>query len=444
MIEKIHKTSYGDIHYWVNKSSHSGYTLVFLPGLTADHRLFDKQIEYFGSKYNIFVWDAPAHGASRPFSPEFSLEDEAKWLNEIMMNENIEAPVLIGQSMGGYVSQCYMEAFPSKAAGFVSIDSASLKRKYITSMELFALKHTEGMYRVYPWKALIRDGAQGCAVSEYGRKLMTDMICSYEKDEYCKLTGHGFRILAKAIEADLEYKITCPAILICGENDKAGFTKKYNKIWSENEGIKIHWIADAGHNSNTDRPDEVNKIIEGMLERIKRKNMDFQKITLEDDIEELSKFASEIVKEHFDPIIGSAQNDYMIKKFQSVAAITDQLEHGYNYYFVNDDMGKHIGFMAFYMRKDEMYLSKFYLKKACRGRGYAHKMLDFVIAEAVRAGVNAITLNVNRNNSAILAYEKMGFVKTREEVNDIGNGFVMDDYVYSYYIKEGKECTEYL
>ena len=36
-------------------------TLVFLAGLTADHRLFDKQVAYFDGKYNIIVWDAPAH-----------------------------------------------------------------------------------------------------------------------------------------------------------------------------------------------------------------------------------------------------------------------------------------------------------------------------------------------------------------------------------------------
>ena len=38
-----------------------------------------------------------------------------------------------------------------------------------------------------------------------------------------------------------------------------------------------------------------------------------------------------IVKEHFDPTIGAAQNDHMIDKFQSVTAITEQLRNEYQY-----------------------------------------------------------------------------------------------------------------
>jgi ribosomal protein S18 acetylase RimI-like enzyme len=38
---------------------------------------------------------------------------------------------------------------------------------------------------------------------------------------------------------------------------------------------------------------------------------------------------------------------------------------------------------------------------------------------------------VNRNNvGAIGAYERLGFLRTGEQVVDIGHGFVMDDYVY--------------
>ena len=68
MIEKTYKTEYGKIHYWINnKSRNTDIELVFLPGLTADHRLFDRQIEYFEEEYSIFVWDAPGHNKSYPF-----------------------------------------------------------------------------------------------------------------------------------------------------------------------------------------------------------------------------------------------------------------------------------------------------------------------------------------------------------------------------------------
>ena len=57
--ESTYQTPCGTIHYWSSILSLDTTTLVFLPGLTADHRLFDKQVEYFDGKYNIIVWDAP-------------------------------------------------------------------------------------------------------------------------------------------------------------------------------------------------------------------------------------------------------------------------------------------------------------------------------------------------------------------------------------------------
>ena len=55
MIEKIHKTSCGTIQYLINDfNEKSKIALIFLPGLTTDHRLFDRQIEYFKNKFRVF------------------------------------------------------------------------------------------------------------------------------------------------------------------------------------------------------------------------------------------------------------------------------------------------------------------------------------------------------------------------------------------------------
>ena len=74
MKEQIYQTLKGNIHYWINDCRiDKSCTLLFLPGLTADHRLFDKQLECFEHRYNVFVWDAPGHAASWPFQLDFTL-----------------------------------------------------------------------------------------------------------------------------------------------------------------------------------------------------------------------------------------------------------------------------------------------------------------------------------------------------------------------------------
>ena len=270
MVEKIYKTPSGAIHYWVNIPDINKITLIFLPGLTADHRLFEKQIEYFENKYNVFVWDAPGHAASWPFEFDFNLMDKAKWLQEILQQENITKPVIIGQSMGGYVGQAYAEVFPDNLKGFVSIDSAPLQRKYVTAAEIWLLKKMEPVYYYYPWKSLLKSGTNGVATSQYGRNLMHKIMMEYDGDKkrYAKLSGHGFKILAEAMEKDLPYEIKCPALLICGEKDRAGSCIRYNRAWHKETKIPLKWIKGAGHNSNTDNPGLVNRLIEKLAEEI--------------------------------------------------------------------------------------------------------------------------------------------------------------------------------
>lgn len=271
MTEKIHNTPCGKIHYWINKTAqNSTPQLVFLPGLTADHRLFDKQIEYFKSKYPIFVWDAPAHAASWPFDFNFNLTNKAHWLNEILTIEEFNSPIIIGQSMGGYVGQAYAQLFPNSLHGFISIDSAPLQRKYITDIEIWLLKRMEPIYRLYPWKMLLWSGTNGVATTKYGRQLMHDMMMTYDgdKERYARLSGHGMKILGEAIEANLPYQINSPALLICGKKDYAGSCIRYNKAWHQQTGIPLEWIPNAGHNSNTDAPAVVNHLINDFISKI--------------------------------------------------------------------------------------------------------------------------------------------------------------------------------
>ena len=269
MLEKVFTTELGSIHYWISTVDDSKPWLVLLPGLTADHRLFDMQLSEFESKYNCFTWDAPGHGASRPFKLDYTMEDKAYFLHSIFEQEGIEKPVLIGQSMGGYVSQMYMEKYPGAVSGFISIDSCPLNRRYYSWWELALLKRTYWMYMSIPWKWLVKWGSSGTATTAYGRKLMKSFMDSYDKKEYCQLADHGYKMLAEAVAAGYDYDINCPALLICGERDMAGSAKRYNEQWTKIDGHPMVWLKDAGHNANTDKPEDVNRLIVDFVEDIK-------------------------------------------------------------------------------------------------------------------------------------------------------------------------------
>ena len=82
--------------------------------------------------------------------------------------------------MGGYLCQIYAELFSEKLNGIVTIDSPPLQRRYYTVIELWLLKKVEAIYRIYPWKTLLRLGPKGVSTTEYGRKLMLDMMMVYD------------------------------------------------------------------------------------------------------------------------------------------------------------------------------------------------------------------------------------------------------------------------
>ena len=265
LTEKQYHTDSGTIFYRVNTFLPDRKTLVLLHGIGADGRMMIPQARMFNSDYNLFVWDAPAHGRSRPFSLTFSYMDIAKWLHEILESEGVNNPVLIGHSMGGYYAQCFMERYPGEAAGFVSIDSGPMQKHYMTEAELWSLEHTELMYRAFPWSLLLNLSARGNATSEYGRRVCRKIFEVYGKDELCRLLAYGFRQVAKAIREDLSYQIDCPCVLICGKKDHLGVVKSKNRLWARETGYPIHWIEGAGHCSNLDAPDEVNALIRAFV-----------------------------------------------------------------------------------------------------------------------------------------------------------------------------------
>ena len=94
------------------------------------------------------------------------------------------------------------------------------------------------------------------------------MMDSYSPAEYAALAAHGFRMLADAMEANLPYRIDCPALLFCGVHDRAASTKRYNRAWSQEEGLSLVWVPAAGHNSNTDNPVYINRQIGCFLQKL--------------------------------------------------------------------------------------------------------------------------------------------------------------------------------
>ncbi|WP_299549718.1 GNAT family N-acetyltransferase [Seonamhaeicola sp.] len=142
----------------------------------------------------------------------------------------------------------------------------------------------------------------------------------------------------------------------------------------------------------------------------------------------IETLADIIWREHYIPIIGLPQVNYMLKKFQSAKAIKEQVEKGFEYYllFFNDVPA---GYLSIKKENEALFLSKIYVVGEYRGRKIGKAAMVFVEEKAETYKLDKIRLTVNINNvNSIKAYEKLGFKNVGPVVADIGNGFVMDDY----------------
>lgn len=145
-------------------------------------------------------------------------------------------------------------------------------------------------------------------------------------------------------------------------------------------------------------------------------------------LQTIEVLAYTIWNEHYIPIIGKAQVDYMLEKFQSVAAIEQQIANGFEYYLLNYHK-EPAGYLAIKPEEAVLFLSKIYVLGAYRGKKIGKAGIQFAEEHAKNIGKTCIRLTVNNNNTqSIEAYKKLGFKVTNPIVIDIGHGFFMDDF----------------
>ena len=148
-------------------------------------------------------------------------------------------------------------------------------------------------------------------------------------------------------------------------------------------------------------------------------------------VDAVAELAREIWQQHFTPIIGAAQVEYMLNKFQSSKAIASQLDDGWEYYMAIREK-EHVGYTGLVpnVLEKKMLLSKIYVKSSARGHGVGNQILTFVEATSRTRGFDTVWLTVNRfNDSTVEWYIRHGFIIVDEVKKDIGGGFFMDDFI---------------
>jgi diamine N-acetyltransferase len=157
----------------------------------------------------------------------------------------------------------------------------------------------------------------------------------------------------------------------------------------------------------------------------------FKKVTPA-DIAMVETMAAEIWAVCYREILTTEQINYMLKLMYSKEVISGELATGVVWEIIKTEDGLDLGFLSMSFDSATAKLNKLYLKSDFQGKGYGNKSLEHAKIKALENGCNSLYLAVNKkNHKAIKAYERAGLKCTQQITTDIGNGFVMDDFIYT-------------
>jgi ribosomal protein S18 acetylase RimI-like enzyme len=148
------------------------------------------------------------------------------------------------------------------------------------------------------------------------------------------------------------------------------------------------------------------------------------------DVPAISALAREIWQATYPGIITQEQIDFMLEQRYGHERLYDDLEDADKWLDQAFYNGRRVGFAFSEIYKGEFKLDKLYIHPDVQRQGVGGQLIEHVARRAKKMAYPCLILAVNkRNDKAIGSYKKYGFTVRETIVDDIGRGFVMDDFV---------------
>nr|WP_294859835.1 GNAT family N-acetyltransferase [uncultured Fluviicola sp.] len=150
------------------------------------------------------------------------------------------------------------------------------------------------------------------------------------------------------------------------------------------------------------------------------------------DISKIEEIAKNTWPIAYKDVISPDQIRYMLDLMYSKSKIEAAIQDPNQAFWLAEKQGETLGFCGIEIHNptsEYLRIHKLYVLPETQGLGVGKLLVEKVTEEAQSLGIHLLHLNVNKKNKAYYFYKKLGFEIDHEEVIDIGNGFVMDDFV---------------
>jgi pimeloyl-ACP methyl ester carboxylesterase len=251
----------------------SGPPLLFLHGLGGVWQNWLLNIAHFKETHRCVTFDLPGFGESEMPADEISIPGFARAADAVCEQLGIDCPVVIGNSMGGFVGAELALSFPTRVDKLVLVSAAGLSTEYVKAEPVLATARA--------WAAVItRMGSQSDAflrrprgrrialqaVVRYPEKLSVPLAMELARGAGCPGFNAAFRALLNYSFRDKLDRINVPTLIVWGRNDilvPVEDAETFEHLIGENAHSVI--FDDTGHLAMMERPRRFNELLAGFL-----------------------------------------------------------------------------------------------------------------------------------------------------------------------------------
>jgi 3-oxoadipate enol-lactonase len=244
----------------------SGTPLVFLHAFPLNRAMWRPQLAGLSGRFRTIALDLRGHGASDAPLWRFSLEDYADDVRGLLDHVSIERAVLIGLSMGGYVSFAFYRKFPERVRALVLADTRAQGDSEEGRAARFSLAQTAYRQGQAAVAEIMIPKLLGATSLQTRPDLVREVRHMIEANQVSGTIVDCMAMAGRQDSVPLLPRVNCPVLVLVGEEDYTTPMADAQLIAQHVAGARLVTIPGAGHLSNVEQPERFNKAVGDFVE----------------------------------------------------------------------------------------------------------------------------------------------------------------------------------
>ena len=248
------------IAYYIDDAANKEW-LVFIHAAFVDHRMFEKQFDYFSGKYNLLAIDILGHGNSIHAKKGDKIEKMSDWVNRIFQKHDIPAAHFVGVSLGSVFIQDFANKYENKVLSLACFGGYDINNFDIAKQKANSKSQMKMMMKaLFSIKWFAKANKKISAYTSEAQTAFYDLNIRFKKSSLMYLARLQ-NLINKYPNKQRKYKL----LVGCGEHDIPTEIEIVNE-WAEYENCEKIIMKGAGHCVNMDVPQEFNIYLEKFLQ----------------------------------------------------------------------------------------------------------------------------------------------------------------------------------